>query len=145
MYVLDAPIVAPALDGTPPPPAAALSGLPGAPGWDDAWCAHQTRPTHSPPFHVPLPTSTAAHPPPLIQMRVLLMPDECPQGRLHALQLTWHDLEEYQLFVPVLFVPRAAPGDRYALQSLSRLLVHCVQGVQLLSTRTVHHSQCNRE
>src|SRR5712691_5970513 len=145
MCALDGPTAALALYGTLLPPVVPPRDLPGTPGWDDAWYGHQTRLTHSPPSHVPAPTSKAAHPPPLPQMKVLLLPNESPQGRLHALQPTGHDGLGYQLFVPMLFVLLAAPGDTCALQSSPRPPQHCVQGVHLLATRKVHRSRCNLE
>src|SRR6266851_1198569 len=145
IYALDAPTAAPALYGTLLPPAVPRQDLPGIPGWDDAWYGHQTRLTHSPPSHVPAPTSKAAHPLPLPQMKSLLMPYESPQGRFHALQPTGHDMLGYQLFVPMLFVPLAASDDTCALQSSPHPPGHCIRVVHLLATRTVHHSRCNLE
>src|SRR5216683_346945 len=145
MCALDAPAAAPALCGTLLSPAVPRQDLPGTPGWDGAWYGRQTRPTHSPPSNLPAPTSKAARPPPLPQRRVLLMPSGCPQGNFHALQPTGHGVLGYQLFVPMLFVPLAAPADKCALPSSARPPGHCVQGVHLLATRTAHYSRCNPE
>src|SRR6266436_2838072 len=144
MCALDAPTAAPALYDTPLPPVVPRQDLPGTPGWDGAWYGPQTRLCRSLPSHVPASTLKAAppHPP---QRKRSLMPYECPQGRFHAPQPTGHDVPGYQLFVPLLFVPLAAPGDKRALQSPPRPLEHRVQVVHLLATRTVHHSRCNLE
>src|SRR5258708_8513941 len=142
MCAPDAPAAAPALYGTPLPRAVSRQAPPGTPGWDDSWYGRQTRLTRTPPSHVPAPTSKAARPPPP-QRRVLLIPSESPQGSFHALQPTGHDVLGYQLFVPMLFVPLAAPGDKRALQSSPRPPDHRIQVVHLLPTRTVHHPRSN--
>src|SRR5260221_4619148 len=78
MCALDGPAAAPERYGTLPPHAALLPDPTGMPEWDDASCAHQTRLTHSPPSHVPAPTSKAAHPSLPPQRRVLLTSCERP-------------------------------------------------------------------
>src|SRR5258708_13302153 len=110
MCALDAPTAAPALYGTLLPPAVPRQDLPGIPGWDDAWYGPQTRLCRSPPSHVPAPTSKAAPPPPPPHRKTHLTPHDRPQARLHALQSTGHDALGHQLFMPILFVPRTAPG-----------------------------------
>src|SRR6266571_6996198 len=73
---------------------ARLRDLLNLPEWDDAWYGPQTRPSRSPPSHVPAPTSVAALPLLEEQMKGRLMPGVQSQGRPPVLQLIWNDMYE---------------------------------------------------
>src|SRR5258708_28832899 len=89
MCALDVSTAAPALYGTPLPPAVSRQDPPGTPGWDDSWYGRQTRLTRSPPSHVPAPTSTAARPPPP-QRRAIPLSPRASQARHNDPEITWY-------------------------------------------------------
>src|SRR5437588_268129 len=78
-------------------------------------------------------------------MKSLLALHAPPLGRLHILQLTWRNADEYRWLLPVLFAPLPGPDDRYGLQSSPCPPVHSAQDDHPPATRSSRHSRCTPE